>query len=64
MYNADRGNDRRDAWSVILSLFAVDTRIYGAYSGSDLAAVQSTVAGCGISVAEWMHSDRLQLNAN
>ena len=45
-------------------LYADDTQIYGACSPANVDVFLSNVNECLSAVAEWMHSNRLQLNSD
>ena len=45
-------------------LYADDTQIYGSCSPSDVDMFLSTVTDCVNAVADWMRSNRLQLNSD
>jgi hypothetical protein len=45
-------------------LYADDTQIYGSCRPGDCSQLQSRVSGCIDEVAQWMRSNRLQLNAD
>jgi len=42
--------------------YADDTQIYGSCSPSQIDDLSSTISGCVNYVADWMQSNRLQLN--
>jgi len=45
-------------------LYADDTQVYGEYSPGEVDTLSSQVTWCISSVADWMKSNRLQLNAD
>jgi hypothetical protein len=45
-------------------LYADDSQIYGSCRPSDTSALSSSLSSCSSAVADWMRSNRLQLNAD
>ncbi len=45
-------------------LYADDTQIFGACSPSDTDTFLSNISACVCTVAEWIRSNRLQLNSD
>jgi hypothetical protein len=51
------------AFGLSVHLYADDSQIYGSCCSSDTSALSSSLSSCSTAVADWMCSNRLQLNA-
>jgi len=53
-----------ESFELYLHLYADDTQIYGFCRSGDTDSLRKRVADCVTAVADWMHSNRFQLNAS